>query len=420
MTWQDRIKNTVFTITTGDGKVFTPLWKDGETSKEFNYSEYAFPALDGELIDRRRVKARQFPLVFWFTGANNIDVSEEFDTAANDPRAWKVRHPFYGDISGHPLMIRRSDANLNGTEITVEFRESLSGAPIAQSISVPDDVANRYTVLSTTSATDYASKVKLQPADVSGIKGVLNKVDGFISKSVNQINSTTAPVTDAVNNAYSDYQQARFTLFNSADTIITEPEGAISALYAVIAIPAGFILDVKDRITLLQSVYNSIAGILGTSTPNNKAYFEAGCAACIAGMCSALVNPQPGDYQTRSDITTLSDILSAQYAAYLASLDAGYVNITSPTAAFSASQETQQQVMELVIETVASLNAQLFNAKQERQVVLMADSNLILLTHKYMGLDQDDVNLEQFRQLNNIKNKKLFNVPKGTKITYLV
>lgn len=420
MTWQDRIKNTVFTITTGDGKVFTPLWKDGETSKEFNYSEYVFPALDGVLIDRRRVKGNQYPLTFWFTGANNIDQADEFGTSANDPRAWKVRHPFYGDINGHPLVISRNDRNYNATEVNVEFRESLSGAPIAQSISVPDDVASRYTALGIASATDYASKVKLQPADVSGIKGVLNKIDSLISKSINQLNSAIAPVSGSVNSAYSDYQQARFTLFNSADTIITEPEGAISALYAVIALPAGFILDVKDRIALLQSVYGSIAAVFGTNTPNNKAYFEAGCAACIAGMCAALVNPQPGDYQTRGDITTLSDILSAQYGAYLASLDAAYVNITTPTAAFSASQETQEQVMELVIETVASLNAQLFNAKQERQMVLMADSNLILLTHKYMGLDQDDVNLEQFRQLNNIKNKKLLNVPKGTKITYLV
>ena len=30
MNWKDRLTDIEFTITTGDGKVFTPLWKNGE------------------------------------------------------------------------------------------------------------------------------------------------------------------------------------------------------------------------------------------------------------------------------------------------------------------------------------------------------------------------------------------------------
>ena len=36
MSWEDKLKNTPFRITTGDGKVFTPLWVNGESSVDFN------------------------------------------------------------------------------------------------------------------------------------------------------------------------------------------------------------------------------------------------------------------------------------------------------------------------------------------------------------------------------------------------
>lgn len=65
MSWKDRLENTVFMITTGDGKVFRPLWKSGETSKEFNATTFDFINVEGSKIDRKKVKARKFPLTFW-------------------------------------------------------------------------------------------------------------------------------------------------------------------------------------------------------------------------------------------------------------------------------------------------------------------------------------------------------------------
>ena len=60
-----------------------------------------------------------------------------------------------------------------------------------------------------------------------------------------------------------------------------------------------------------------------------------------------------------------------------------------------------------------------FDARQERNFELTEDSNLILLTHKFMGLANDE-NLETFREINGIKNKELFKVKKGRVIKYFI
>jgi hypothetical protein len=69
--------------------------------------------------------------------------------------------------------------------------------------------------------------------------------------------------------------------------------------------------------------------------------------------------------------------------------------------------------------TVSNLFDLAFDAQQERVVYLPKDSNLVLLTHKYMGLANDE-NMQRFREINNIKLKELFRIKKGRKIKYYV
>jgi len=138
----------------------------------------------------------------------------------------------------------------------------------------------------------------------------------------------------------------------------------------------------------------------------------------LMACTNALVNPIDGDYVTRTDVLNASNLLSALYADYLQVLDNVYVPITDNSNSFSASGETQALLQQTIISTIANLADLALNAKQERTVILMKDSNLISLTHKYMGLDANDLNMETFRQINNIKNGRLFNVKKGTKIKY--
>jgi len=408
MSWKDRLENIVFTITTGDGKVYTPLWKNGETSKEFNATIFDFISLPGGLVDRKQVKARSFPLTFWFQGDDNIEQSEAFDQSANDPRAWTVRHPFYGDITGQPLTLSRNDLSYNITEINVDFWETITESLPKKTASIPDAVKSVASQLVVVSPQEYAAKVDLAPADVVMVKDTTQKISANISALLNS-------------QTYSDYQLSKNNAFAKIDNMIAEPAAAIKAINDLVQLPSEFALSVSTRLTLMRAVYNSAKDILGIrESSNNKSFFEVIGAAAISGAAITAVLPLSGDYITRSSVADTSKALSDMYADYLNALDNAYVPVSEIENAYSASPETRFQLQNMVTETISSLGQLAFEAKQERTATLDRDTNLIVLTHKYLGLDADDKNIDQFRTINRIKNKSLFQLKKGRQIKYLV
>ncbi len=401
MPWIDRIENTVFTIRTGDGAIFTPLWKNGETSKEFNTATFEFIDQPGALIERKKVRARKFPLVFWFQGDDNIEQTDAFDLSANDPRAWVVRHPFYGDITGQPISISRNDQLYNCTEVTVDFWETIVTQFPAATIAPADAVASRFTEFSSISPINYASKVDLKPADVNTVTNFANSITAIVNKGITATGYTA--FIAAVNN------------------LILAPVDAIASIHQVILQPAMLELSIATRIQMIGAIYQSVAQLLADAgTVNNKAFFESAAGAAIGSLSIALLHPATTDYNVRSDVTAAANNLIDMYADYLVTLDAAYVEINNTGNSFTASQESQTVLQDIVLQTLVNLDTLAFNAKQERLVMLLTDANLIVLTHKYMGLDPDDANIETFRTINNIKNASLFVVEKGTQIKYYV
>jgi hypothetical protein len=406
MGWQDRLNNIIFTIRTGDGKIFQPDWKSGETSKDFNATVFDFIGQPGSLIDRKKVKARRFPLTFWFQGDDNIDQAEAFDKSANDPRAWIVNHPFYGQITGQPLSVSRNDTLYNATEITVDFYETIITQFPVQKLAVTEGFSMRVDKFHTISPIDYASKVKPKPIDKSIITDNADQINAIITKALNVSN-------------YTQYQTDKAQMFTAIDNIILAPAPAIYAIQQVMLDPANFNFSIQYRARLVRAMYDdAVQLVTGKPTPNNKYYYEATGSTTIAAMAQAMITPIDGDYVTRTDVVNASSDLLALYNEYLVMLDSLYVADANPSKSFSQSAQTQDALQELVIYTLAGLNEIAFNAKQERLIILDRDSQLIVLTHKYMGLDPDDANIETFRSINGIKNTGVFLVKKGTQIKY--
>lgn len=409
MSWLDNINNTIFTIRTGDGQVYTPdLPINYETIKEFNAATFEFIGQPGALITRKLVRARKFPLVFYFQGADNIDTANAFDISANDPRAWTVRHPQYGDIIGQPISISRNDSKLNATEITVDFWETITTTlPVA--LASPVDVTNDAVIkFSTISPVDYASKVNLMATDVNTVTNYATQLTGFIQKSLSD-------------SGYTAFITAKNAMIAADLNLITDPIDAIAAMHQVVLQIPMLGLDVQDAITLCGAVYNSLAMVLSTNpTVNNAALFETIGGIIISAMAQSILLPQDGDYTLRSAVESAAENLTDIYNDYLTTLDAAYSPLVNIGNAFTTSQQTQNALQDVVLATLYNLNTIAFNSKIERYVMLEKDSQLIVLTHKYMGLDAADANIETFRQINNIKNNNVFIVPKGTQIVYYV
>ena len=408
MSWKDKLENSQFTIETGDGKVFKPLWKSGGKSKDFNSTIFDFIEVEGSFVDRKKAKSAKYSLIFWFQGEDNIEQAEAFETSANDSRAWTVKHPFYGTLKGQPLSLERDDSNLNVTQVTVEFWESITNQFPRKKVAPLDSLQSKGLVHSNSSAQIYASKTELKPVD-----------QAIVKQNVTNFSLKYDTLLDDVN--YAQYQESLSKALQSVDEIITGPVQAIKDINTLISLPSEFQKSIQQRLNLLYEIYKDAKDVLGiTPNRNNKSYFEATGGAVISSIASAVLNPFTGDYVTRMQVQDIALNFINLYNDYLTTLDAAQVQIEDINNSFSIGFQGQANLNSIVTECLANLYQLAFDSKQERIVQVDKDTNLILLTHKYMGLDSLDENIEKFRTINNIKNKSLFVIKKGRQIKYFV
>mgnify|MGYP003670027329 CR=1 FL=1 len=404
MSWQNKIDNVKFSITTGDGKVFTPLWRTSGKSKEFNTAIYDFINVEGSLVERKKGKSSKHTLVFYFQGENNVEDTLAFDKSASDSRAWAVTHPYYGVLRGQPLNIAYNEDSLNVTEVTVDFWESINADYPDSEVSVKDLVSAKKSKVLSVASTVFASDIVPVTADISKLK------------FSNQISAVSFNgVLDNENNT--DYSNAVAKSISSADNLLSNPLTAIESAHAILDLPSTFEVSVKEKIASYKSAFLALANEINSVT--DKLFFESQAGALIACLCNAVVNPLDTDYTLRTEIEeTVVEVLEL-YSLYLSTIDLQQVQIYDVSDTYIPNVNTQIELNNLVSFTTGNLYNFAFDSKQLRTVYTPKNTNVILLTHRYMGLASDE-NLDNFIALNNIKLKELFIIKKGREIKYFV
>ena len=157
MSWLENLNSNVFSIKTGDGKIYFPKWKatDIEKERSYNYSVYNFIELEGTLVDKKKRQSNKHQLVFYFDGENHLQDSNEFGDSADDVRLWEVNHPFYGVLKGKNISIRFKNPFLNVTEIVVDFLESISEDLPKSNVSVKDFINDKNNLVYQNSINTY-------------------------------------------------------------------------------------------------------------------------------------------------------------------------------------------------------------------------------------------------------------------------
>jgi hypothetical protein len=410
MSWKERIENVQFTIKTGDGKEYKPLWKSGAKNKAYNVSSYNFINVPGSFTDRKQPQAAKFPLVFFFKGEDNIEQAQRFEDSADDKRPWTIKHPFYGDIKGQPLNLVRGDSSYNVTELTVDFWESINADYPAAVTSINNVIQEKTVTTASLAAKNYESKVNPVPADVQTLQNSINDNKSAFNKLFSSANSSKAIYEAQVSEA-----------LGKAANVSNEPLDAITSIQALSTSPSLLSQPVKFKLQSLRIVYDKLVSFISEEkTVNDNLYFEANTAAVVASMCQCTTVALDADYVTTVQIEQITTSIVDVYNNYLSVLDGLQVNISDSLENYMPDPLTQTSLYDLVAETSANLYSLAFNAKQERKIEVSKDTNLILLTHKYIGLDAADKNIEEFRIINNIKSEKLFIIKKGTIIKYFV
>lgn len=406
MSWEENIKQN-FIITCGDGQSYQPLWSDRAVVKdvEYNLSEFNFPNVEGAFIDRRLRKGNRYALDISFQGANHLNDSARFERSAKDRRPWVVEHPKYGRLNVQPASLNFDDTSLNYTRITGALLETiLRGLPNV-TINPADQIEELKSL-----AFDSGSLLFTSEPPIPQNMSVANAA--FYSAGVN----SGAPQIQT---------EAYFNLFNDANSAIlsatAQPLAAIRALQAVIGAPAQFSISVRQRLQILLNQFTAlIATLENISSQAGKLQFEITTGTVLSSMCSAASTPLPNDYVNMVDVLNAVQIILNTQSVFIESLDNLQTDNGGDTDSYVPGFEFVTNVTDLVNFTVAELFEIAISAQQERSIFCESDTNVILLAHRFYGLDQNDENIQRVINNNLIGLSEILDIKKGRKILYYV
>lgn len=408
MSWLNQVKNNLI-IRCGDGKQFTPNWLNATKEVEYNVTEFSFPELKGTLVDRREVKGAKYSLEIYFQGEDHLQTSRDFEKSSEDKRYWVISHPFYGLLYVQPISLKFDNSVYNITKITGVVAETLTDSLPKPSI-VQEDKIDEDSLI----AQDLLAE------------GLTDPDQDLMSDSLESLYVTSGPlIADP-----SDFEKFFNAINNARDKInnvYADATAAMRAVQTAINAPLAFKQDMESKLKMLAQNFDSlttqISGAINTiaNLPNSlKNTFESFGGSIIASLCNMVAQPRDTDYKSRAQVNkSISEVLRV-YNSYIDTLDTLQSGTGGNPTDFIPNADTIIQLNELVNYTLASLFDIAYNAKQERVHTLEEDSNYILLTHRFYGLDLNDQNLNDFIELNNLGLKSMLNIKKGTEITYLV
>ena len=405
MSWLDDINNIEFTITTGDGKKYTPKIQGSSKEKEYNISKFEYINRKGSRVDRKRPKSNLYPLVFFFQGADNIDVVKAFETSADDSRSWTVVHPRYGTIKGQPANLKISDQSLNVTEVTVDFWEISTQRVPNTTVSPQDAVLDKATALREVSRLSFQSNALASPKDIDLTEQVVgSSISGIIVDEDYRV----------------DYDAKVRKMIESTGNLVTDAIQVVDAFDDIYETIVEFKFPVAFKLRQLTQSYFELKN--KTFTLYNKVMFEMFSGTVLRSMATTLVYPfDNSDYRTRQSVFDASASFLSVYDDYLAQIELNQTSIYSEDEEpYSPDPNNQLEMQDLASRVLENLFLIAFGSKQERTHVVESDTNLLLMTHKLLGLDAEDSNIEDFKDMNQIVLGEIMNIKKGRELKYFV
>jgi len=286
----------------------------------------------------------------------------------------------------------------------VLFWESIADDYPEDSDSIPDEVEDRVIRLNSLGVQNYVSKAQPQTGDINDLKSSIE---------------ISAARFEPDKFSFNDYRALKNKALGDLNLLIQETEVAISTAQLVLSEPANFIRNIRSKIDSIKSAYEEIKKTINPENRQSKYYFETQAAALLGNLAKSSVNPLPNDYIVRSDIESVNSEILNLYNDYLTTIDANQIPLENINDEYSPDIDLQSSLIDLVTYTSQSLFVLSFDARQERSIILDKDSNLIVLTHRFLGLASDE-NLETFKRINNMGLSETYRIKKGRLITYYI
>ena len=397
MNWIERLENITLTITTGDGKVYNPLWVGAQKNISYNTEGFEFINKPGSYVERKEKKGSQYPLTLYFQGENHIDEANNFLTSAEDKRPWIIKHPFYDELTVQPLGLSVDNSENNITKITGIVWETISEKYPQEKKNLTKEIESTKDNLDTTTSDNFENSIVSISA--SSIQSSSSSIDQIDTKYQTLIlsDSEAADLKNRVRLASS-----------AAQEMISEPTNYINQAIDLINFPFIIAQDITSKFNIFVDVLTEFVDIfLGDDTDSEKqTIYESQATVILSSMAS---NAAIATYSNRAEVLNIIDVLDNSYDEFLLNLD---------TYEHEQNSELSIGLDSIITTTLSSLIDIAFESRQQRTFILDKDNNIVTLAHRFFGSGDD--NLDLFMELNQITKNEYLGLRKGREITYYV
>lgn len=395
MSWLDRINNIPLEITTGDGKIYKPVFKTATDSTNTNEAVFEFINKNGALVKRGKIGVKQYEVELHFLGEEAIDIANNFEESAKDQRPWTVSHPYYDNIIVHPSTLNFNRSSLNDVIFSSTLYETISDTAPEETTDIQEDVLE---------SVDELAEQSVDNATETDTVTTQTIIDKFLD---------AAPTEEDYNNV--------LTAGNEALNNVNDAAAFMRSISNLTRVPAKFYATVRTRFNTLEDAFDELATIF-TSKQN---YHENIGANFIGALCEAATTPSDEiaedqdqeslgeDYRTRSDVISISNRVISMFDTYLSQLSENQENGYLPS----------YSIVRSLFSTVNKTTGQLFiyaqEALQQRTYILPQDMPLIMLHHRLYG-NVDVESIQRFSEYNNLVIDELLLIKKDREIIYFV
>ncbi len=397
MSWKTKIEKNKLKIITGDGREYFPLWRNAQKNVNYNAKGIDFIDTEGTYVERKKTSGNQFPLNLYFVGDNCLEKSAQFEASARDSRPWTVFHPFYDVIKVQPLSmtIDNSDFNVSNIQVTVwqtldapypESSANLKSEIIINKENTDDDIADT-----------FGEEVVSPDSNLSSVSQNANDRIALNYKPLATDETDLANLLDLSR-----------TATGAAGSLIGYPTKYIRETQNLINYPFTVSQDIETKMNVLTETTDDLIDIFikDDSTDNELNTFSSLSASMLTQACVSAVDY---DYENRASVSRSINSINDIYTTIKEKYDE-ILYKQNPDIALATDK--------IVNQTLSELYDIIFEAKQEREIILKYDSNIVMLAHKYYGPGDD--NLEKFIKRNEIKRSEYLQVRKGRTIKYYV
>lgn len=422
-------------IQTGDGKKWTPLWRNNCAKEiEYNLAQFDFPRTKGSLIYRGTPMARKFNFEIYFQGEDNLDVANSFEASAEDPRPWSVSHPVFGSILVQPVGMKVDYSFINTVCFTGSWLETLGTSQLSFSVVPFDKINADKATYDDNQASSFEAdqnaldSKKLNTSDVLSSSKEIATLKG-VNKTFYNIGIKYVKLTEDAGQYFNAFNAANAAI----DQLTSTPLLAMKAIQTMVNFPALMVNTIQIRLSVLDQQFQSLRNQLSVNinTPIDKRIYEIlGCCllsakiqASISGYDSnndLVTSGRIPDYKTRKQVLTSINSINSSYSQFLQDIDGLQTPNGGLEDSYMPNGDGMAGLSDLVNYSNASLTDIALNAKQERTHIVPKDTNVILLAHRFYGLQPDDSTIEEIIDNNNICLDEIMQVQKGREIIYYI